>query len=419
MGTDDYAGLPLQFYARMSAWYQAGSALGNLGALSVLLTGLLFWKQMVRNKIYMKLIMSMSLCDFLGSVVGVYGFHDISYDACTAQAVCWYVFLRAAWMYTAWMAFTLFTHVTFGKVYLTFPAITVITVVINTVLFVLPLMFSPFTYGGNSCGGNPGGLYVPSEKLINHMLVVYDNWMNAVYFMPLVTSACVPLVLVAYTRICVYPKIKLRNNAIAVRVMRCIQNVQYYPMIMALFWLPNYIVVLIQNHLSPSSVAIWALRTLLLSTLYPLAVAVNFFYRSSEARMRWKMLLGMQSVADNAVHSNDEYDNEFDVDADAGIISSAGAVEASGGEIRVDTFNPTLAAGGELTAHIRDKPAKKQTRRPRGAYEIDFDDDAEVERLSEDIVQCRKSGVGRDSRLPEIPQAGATKIELPDRRSSV
>jgi hypothetical protein len=130
---------------------------------------------MVRNKIYMKLIMSMSLCDFLGSVVDAYGFYGISHDACAAQGMCWYLFL-----YTAWMAVLLFTHVTFAKVYLSFTAITAITAVVSVVMFVLPLIFMPIRYGGEECQYEPGGLTLPTNEVWTEQVTLeLCDWINA------------------------------------------------------------------------------------------------------------------------------------------------------------------------------------------------------------------------------------------------
>jgi hypothetical protein len=315
-------------------------------------------------------------------------------------------------MFMAWMSITLFTHVTFGKVFLSFTAMTVVTVVVSGVMFVLPLIFTPFRYGGRSCVFEPGEIQPPPDvKWTAHLVRDWGDWTNAMYFVPLVIMSFVPLTLVAYTRIFVYPKMKLLNNTAAVRgmlAMRCIQNVQYYPLLMALFWLPNYIAFLTDPYVSDNEAEVKqavnrTLETLVLSTMYPLGVAVYFFYRSSEARMRWRRLLGIKSAADDSIFSKDEYESETDRDTGTGSTSSASAV---GG----DVFNPTLTAGGEVAAHTNDNPAnKRKVRRSHGDYAIDFDDDAEIDRLSEAIFQCRDSSVG----LPE------TSMELPDRRGNV
>jgi hypothetical protein len=88
-------------------------------------------------------------------------------------------------------------------------------------------------------------------------------------------------------------------------------------------------------------VANTALETLMLSSFFPFAVAIYFFYRSSEARTQWRMLLGENSLADDSVFSEDEYDSETDRDTDAGSKSSTGAVQPSAGNMCGDVFNPT------------------------------------------------------------------------------
>ena len=113
---DDIIGQPPEYYEQMSKWFQAGYSLGLMGALAVLLTGIMFWNDMVKSKIYMKLLMAMSLCDALASVMGVFGFRNISNEVCRAQGVMWYCFNRASWMFTVCITVTLFTQVTFNKV---------------------------------------------------------------------------------------------------------------------------------------------------------------------------------------------------------------------------------------------------------------------------------------------------------------
>ncbi len=114
--TDDTFGLSEDYYKEMSHWYQAGYSLGVIGSLAVLLTGILFWNDMVRNKIYMKLLMAMSLCDALASVMGIFGFGDIPNAVCAAQGAMWYFFNRASWMFTVCITVTLFTQVTYDRV---------------------------------------------------------------------------------------------------------------------------------------------------------------------------------------------------------------------------------------------------------------------------------------------------------------
>ena len=116
LATENTFGLSDDYYADVSNWYQAGYSLGLMGALAVLLTGIMFWNDMVKNKIYMKLLMAMSLCDALASVMGVFGFGDISNAICATQGAMWYFFNRASWMFTVCITVTLFTQVTYDRV---------------------------------------------------------------------------------------------------------------------------------------------------------------------------------------------------------------------------------------------------------------------------------------------------------------
>jgi hypothetical protein len=126
----DTFGIEPSVYADMSHMTQTCSALGTIGALAVLTTGLLFWDQMVKNKIYMKILMVISLCDFFGTFSRIIGFANTTAendDVCAFEAWIWYTFNRASWFYTFWMSITLLTHVTYGKIYVTFLWINIYT----------------------------------------------------------------------------------------------------------------------------------------------------------------------------------------------------------------------------------------------------------------------------------------------------
>ena len=110
------SGLTDSFVDQMSRLYQIGSAFGAVGAMMVMVTGIMFRDTMLYNKIYMKLLLCVSFCDLMVAITGGFGFDDISCGMCYVQAVCVYLFNRASWMFTTFMTITLFTHVTFGKV---------------------------------------------------------------------------------------------------------------------------------------------------------------------------------------------------------------------------------------------------------------------------------------------------------------
>jgi len=305
---DDLFGHSNDFYATQSLIYVLASGFAILGALSVLITGVLFWNQMVRNKIYMKLLMSMSVCDLIDAVTGCFGIRSPE-SYCKVQAACWFLFNRASWMYTAWMAITLFTHVTFGKVYVQFRWMNLSLWSINIFLFVLPLFASDLIYGGDHCTFLPGELYAPLgnvslrggaqkasalAELNDGDVLVWTAWL---FFVPLGVLMMVPLVLIAYTRLVVYPKLVAINPKSATRSLRVISNVQYYPLLQLVFWFPFFLFCSLQNVIFLPDEVIGLLVTLVWSMLYPVAVGFYFFYRSSEARLRWRKLLGMKPSA--------------------------------------------------------------------------------------------------------------------------
>jgi len=135
-------GIDPEVYESMSHLLQSASILGSLGSVSVLATGGMFYKTMVRNKVYMKILLAMSVCDFFGSFPRIFGYANKlaeNDDICAFEAWTWYCFNRASWFYTFWMSVTLLTHVTYGKIFVTFFWINVYTWGLNLLLLFLPL----------------------------------------------------------------------------------------------------------------------------------------------------------------------------------------------------------------------------------------------------------------------------------------
>jgi len=138
----DIFGIDPAVYSSMSHLLQAASILGTLSAVGVVATGIMFYNTMVKNKIYMKILLAMSICDLFGSFPRIVGYANIlaeNDDVCEFQAWTWYLFNRASWFYTFWMSVTLLTHVTYGRIFVTFLWINVWTWVLNLLLFFLPL----------------------------------------------------------------------------------------------------------------------------------------------------------------------------------------------------------------------------------------------------------------------------------------
>jgi len=48
----------------------------------------------------------------------------------------------------------------------------------------------------------------------------------AMFFLPLLILGTLPVCLVVYTRVVVYPKLKKLNSVVALKTMKCVANVQ-------------------------------------------------------------------------------------------------------------------------------------------------------------------------------------------------
>ena len=284
-------GLPPSEIRTFSIVHQCLAVFGAMSALPVVMTGVLFYDAMVKNKIYMKLLVSISACDFIGVFPMVFGYPHRHQLLCKLQGIGTFLFTRASWMFTTWMVITLFTHVTYGRIFVRFEIISALTWGLSLIMFFLPLLASELTYGGNTCAVQPGWLLPPSVS--NVTLSTVKTWVLAMFYGPLSFMIVLVLSLITYCRFVVFTSMKADpNDDISSKVRKSIENIQFYPLIMVIFWTPNCVVFLAQKtHPDAQSIYAAAMSSLMWGMLYPAATACYFFYRSRDARKCWMLYL--------------------------------------------------------------------------------------------------------------------------------
>ena len=112
--------------------------LSVLGSLAVCLTCLLFWKSMVSNKIYMQMILMISMSDFVTSITVMWG---VPTDAtlCSWQSGLGRLFFRATWFWATFMILTLWTYISRGTSFMSFRNMHLLCWSLNLLLTFLPL----------------------------------------------------------------------------------------------------------------------------------------------------------------------------------------------------------------------------------------------------------------------------------------
>ena len=284
-------------------------ALSCVGSLSILLTGFMF-PNLVRNKIYMKMIMAMSLSDFLGNILCVFGYPPDHTILCHTQGAMLMTFYRVFWMYDVFLTYTLHQQIVTNRIPLHYATINYIVVGINLILFTVPYWFglqygtcySTSTYGTVDVGDHP----TESE------LSLYNGLLVALLFAPLLVCLLFQIALVGHLKWKVIPSLAAtlqsltsggtdnlrskRAQELSKRIDKCVSNVIWYPMICVVTWLPNlvtYMVLRVIHSKDPNNGTHYLLVTTTsqLATSGGFFMAVAFFYKSKESRHLWMQLM--------------------------------------------------------------------------------------------------------------------------------
>ena len=92
--------------------FVACNSLSAIGSFSVLLTVIMF-RTMYHNKLFMQIIINISICDFIISVAGMLGFP--SGTTCQFQAGLMFFFSRSGWVWATLLEYNLYSLVFYGK----------------------------------------------------------------------------------------------------------------------------------------------------------------------------------------------------------------------------------------------------------------------------------------------------------------
>ena len=315
----------LAYVAAVDTTLMVTGALSLLGSLSVCVTCLLFWKTMVSNKIYMQMILMISLSDFITSITVMWGMPTDA-SLCSWQSglgrfffrrygcMCLCVPLSAShciiiihtnkrppplystWFWATFMILTLWTYISAGKSFMTFRNMNMLCWSLNLLLCFLP--FSTHTYYGED--DDRLGRSLCSFRAGNEESEVRSDdvklWIIITSYTPCSLAVATMFVLLFVTA----RKVNTFATIAGKRIRKLVRNTSLYPLITVLLWLPNMICFLVAEwgypH-RPSDEVYWnniflpTRLTYCWATLGGFFVSVAFFVNSKEARNRWSALL--------------------------------------------------------------------------------------------------------------------------------
>ena len=209
----------------------ASSILAAIGSLLVLMTGAVFYKEMVENRLFMKMILMVSLMDFIGDIALSWGFPRSS-SVCEAQGFLVFFFYRAGWLWCALISISLYLQVSLGRKLLSFQAMNFIIWPLNIGFQFLPLVAG--IWYGNCAKSHFGSLSHPENISIKS----YRRWVIFTLFLPLFCS----MIIMGVTSILLLfrdlPRLRAINTDASNRAAKALGNASMYPILMVCAFLP-------------------------------------------------------------------------------------------------------------------------------------------------------------------------------------
>lgn len=248
----------------------------------VVLTAVVFPK-MIRKKIFMEMIVGISIADILGNWPYTVPYFPRNGTAlCTMEGFCNLYFFPVSWLYSTSLAFFLWSLVVFERLLLT--RIQMHALVLGVPLIFTLAMLSTNTYGvltslegedicvygGNESSGNLWH-FTTYFALLFLCFVLMSAWMLHLQYMSVVQR----------DKVALGPTYKLAKQALIL-----------YPVALLVCWFPHAIVQLAANadYTNPLTVRVMYFCNLL-KILHGAITATIFFSHSREAQQQWTRLL--------------------------------------------------------------------------------------------------------------------------------
>jgi len=260
-------------------------------------TGVIFYQKLTANKIYMKLIMMLSLCDAMGSLGTMMGYPSLS-SACEAQAILIFFFYRASWMWSTAISFSLYCQVMHGRLFVTFRTLFYFVWGLSILLEVLPIIFG-LTYGNcyrfapslpqATTFGTLAIDGVPGESIEQK----FKQWMGLSFVFPLAINLAIMFICHMFINFRVVPSLKSSGTDTSKRVLRCLRTAQVYPLLMLVCWVPHITAFLLVNNVPAMADSAYLVIVLSFAwgSLQGFWLFLLYFYRSQYSRVLWSLYI--------------------------------------------------------------------------------------------------------------------------------
>lgn len=262
-------------------------SLSFVGSFLILLSGWMF-PAVSRREVFFQMLLHLAFFDMMIGIGGMMGYP--TGDTCITQAVLFHCCLVASFLWNDIIAFNLFTHLAYEKLYLSFFQMNLIVVVCVSILSLVPLAFhmaytSQHTEGTAMCSLNSqDDDNIAVKKHTEFILLV-------VFIMPLFCSVVFMGTLSCILLFKIIPERAKENPAKAARMKALARYMALYPIGMVLLWIPNvitFVIYQIQLHtkqkITTSNVLSYTFQ---IGLMYGAYTSIVFFSNSSSIRKCW------------------------------------------------------------------------------------------------------------------------------------
>ncbi len=253
-------------------------------SFAVVVTFVLFPR--LQNKLFMKIITLISLCDCIANASQLNGL-PVTRELCVVlQAMTQQFFYPASWMWTVIMTYLLYSLVVYGKITIPEWKMHLIVWGICTTITFLPLTTS--TYGKHE--GDNYWCWIEPSKRPTGGVAASDAWQYLTF--DCVIFSC--FLLMIYWGVLIFYKVSIQHIQSSKTVHSALHALFAYPLVLLFTWFPNTLLTTILPGVSQQSTA-WIVVECL-SIWQGGLTAIIFFRNSRESRMLWYGLLTQHCV---------------------------------------------------------------------------------------------------------------------------
>lgn len=266
-------------YVEFSTTYETFAILATICSASVVLT--YFWFPQLRNKLHMKLVTSISFCDMMSNFAASWGEPSRGTALCAAQGVIGVYFHTTALFWTTCVSYMLYMLVQQGSITVTFEQLSCVCWLVPLVAVLLPYISA--SYDREAGSDAAGWCYLSLNEGTPAWQLTFWAFVN--FYMWLLLA----LLLMGFWSGSIYYRFTYQRSSLASVILRAVEKLQLYPIVMALSWAPIAVVRMLDFSSSFDPNASWvAFVSFIPALLQGICVAIVFFYTNEYVRKLWR-----------------------------------------------------------------------------------------------------------------------------------